>query len=236
MIAYPAIHKPPSCFDNRQNGDEVGIDCGGSCPGACYFQVDEVSVLWARAFRVVPGRYNAVAYLENHNANAAVEKIKYRFRFADKDNVYIGKRDGETTVPPGRKFAVFEPAVDIGNSIPVYTTFEFTEVPVWSQVSEEKVNQLKILISDIHLENETTSPTLSAKIKNSSLFSIPEIKVVSILYDKLGNALMASSTYLDELRGEEEATVEFTWPEGTDQEVVATEIIPIFNIAKAKLK
>src|SRR6266404_9405368 len=101
LIIYPTLRKTPSCVDNIQNGDETGMDCGGSCPNACISQIDAVSVLWARAFEVVPGRYNAVAYLENHNKNAAVQKISYRFRFADKDNVYIGKREGSTFIPPG---------------------------------------------------------------------------------------------------------------------------------------
>ena len=101
--------------------------------------------------RSVPGRYNAVAYLVNHNKNAAIQKINYRFRFADANNVYIGKREGSTFIPPGGNFVVFEPGIDIGNSIPVYVTFEFTETPIWLQVSQEKIDQLKVFVSNIQL-------------------------------------------------------------------------------------
>ena len=236
LIIYPHFNKPPTCTDNKQNGDETGIDCGGTCPKACIFQVDKISIIWSRAFKVVPGRYNAVAYLENHNENTAINKIKYRFRFADKDNIYIGKREGETYVPPSGKFAVFEPAIDVGNSIPVYTTFEFTETPVWIQVSEEKINQLKIFVSDIRLENEDTSPRLSATVKNNSLFQIPEVNIIAFLYDEKGNAVSASRTYLDVLQGEENREITFTWPEAFSEKVIAKEIIPIFNIFFVKLK
>src|ERR1035437_5233264 len=95
-VIYPKLNKPPTCSDGIQNGTETGIDCGGSCTYACLAQMAPVSVLWSRAFEVVPGRYNAVAYLVNHNKNVAVEKISYRFRFADANNVYIGKREGST--------------------------------------------------------------------------------------------------------------------------------------------
>ncbi|MGH7249462.1 MAG: hypothetical protein ACREGC_00650, partial [Minisyncoccia bacterium] len=88
LIAYPSFNKPPTCFDNKQNGDEIGIDCGGSCSNACATQVEDISVLWARSFEVSPGRYNAVAYVVNHNKNAAIKQISYRFRFADANNVY----------------------------------------------------------------------------------------------------------------------------------------------------
>ncbi|MFZ2205771.1 MAG: hypothetical protein WAV23_04245 [Minisyncoccia bacterium] len=236
LIIYPLFVKAPTCLDNKKNGTETGVDCGGSCQLACTYQVDQVSILWSRIFRVVPGRYNAVAYLENHNKSAAINKIGYRFRFADKDNIYIGKREGETYVPPSGKFAVFEPAIDLGNSIPVYTSFEFTEMPTWIQVSQDKIDQLKIAIGEIILQDETFSPKLSAVIKNSSLFQIPDLNIVAILYDAAGRAVSVSRTYLNVLNGEETAKVNFTWPEPFSQKVISKEIIPMYNIFNVKLK
>ena len=236
LIVSLYINKLPTCTDNKQNGNETGIDCGGSCVRACTLEVDKVSVLWARSFEVIPGRYNAVAYFENHNKNAAVSKIKYKFRFSDKDNIYIGKRDGETFIPPFGKFAIFEPAIGVGNSMPVYTTFEFTEVPIWEQVPIDKLNQLKISVADIKLENENDSPYLSATLKNNSLFTIPEVGVVALLYDEKGNVLSASRTYLDSLSGEESTRINFTWPKPFSGKVIAKEIIPMYDIFSAKLK
>jgi hypothetical protein len=236
LISYPYLKKAPTCFDLKQNGDETGVDCGGSCARACVAPLSEISVLWSRAFKVVPGRYNAVAYLQNKNENVAAQKINYRFRFADKDNIYIGKREGSTLVPPAGKFAVFEPAIDIGNSVPVYTTFEFTSTPVWLQVDEDKISQLKIFAKNVVLEDVETTPRMSAVIENPSLFNVPGINVVAILYDKSGNASAVSKTYLEELRAEEEKQIYFTWPEPITAEVVFKEIIPIYDIFSAKLK
>jgi len=236
LIISPYINKTPTCTDNKQNGDETGIDCGGSCAKACIFEVDQISILWARTFQVIPGRYNAVAYLENHNKNTVIKKINYRFRFADKDNIYIGKREGETFIPTGGKFAIFEAGIGVGNSIPVYTTFEFTEMPVWTKVSEDKVKQLKVLVSDIKLENQDTSPRLSTTIKNDSLFIIPEVSVIALLYDEKGNAVSASHTYLDVLETEESENINFTWPEPILGNVIAKEIIPLYDIFLVKLK
>ena len=236
LVVSSRLNKLPSCTNNRQDGDEAGIDCGGSCVRACIFEVNKVSVLWSRTFQVISGRYNAVAYLENHNQYAAINRIKYKFRFSDKDNIYIGKRDGETFIPAGSKFVVFESAIGVGNSIPVYTTFEFTETPIWSNISEEKLNQLKVLVSNIQLQNQDIKPLLSATIKNDSLFIIPDVGVVAILYNEKGNAVSASRTYLDELQGEESKNISFTWPEPILENVIAKEIIPMYNIFSVKLK
>jgi len=236
LVVSPYVNKIPTCTDNKQNGDEKGIDCGGSCTKACTFEVDQISILWARTFEVIPGRYNAVAYLENHNKDTAIYKIKYKFRFADKNNIYIGKRDGETFIPPGGKFAIFEAGIGVGNSIPVYTSFEFTEVPIWHTVPENKLNQLKILVSDIKLEDQNTNPHLSATVKNDSLFIIPEVNIVALLYDEKGNAVSASRTYLDMLAGGEGKNIDFTWPKPMLGNIVAKEIIPMYNIFLVKLK
>ena len=236
LIIQPYLNQASTCSDHEQNGDEAGVDCGGACLLVCLSQVEDVSVLWARSFRVVPGRYNAVAYLVNHNKNAIVQKINYRFRFADANNLYIGKREGSSFIPPSGNFAIFEPGIDVGYSIPVYTSFEFTQVPQWIQVPQEKLDQLKISVSNIILAEEKTNPVLSATVKNNSFFIIPEMDIVAILYDAGGNALSASRTFVENLRAEEGREVNFTWPEPLSGQVVAQEIIPSFNIFSVKLK
>ncbi len=236
LIIYPILNKAPTCYDNKQNGNETGVDCGGACRNACIYQVDPLSILWSRAFKVIHGRYNAVAYIENHNRNVVIDRINYKFRFYDKNNIYIGKREGSTYVPPSGSFAIFEPGIDIGNSIPLYTYFDFTEVPKWVTISQEKINQLKVLVSNISLVNEETSPLLTATVKNNSLFTIPEVDIIVLLYDLNGNAVSVSRTYLEELRGEEVKDISFTWPEPFSSKVIEKEIIPMYNINGAELK
>lgn len=235
-VGMSYFNKPPTCFDGKQNGEETGIDCGGMCARACLAEVDDIKILWSRAFEVLPGRFNAVAYLESKNEDAAVRRIGYRFRFADSNNIYIGKREGSTFIPPSGKFAIFESAIDLGNSEPVYTNFEFTEVPVWEKVSLDKVRQLEVSVSDIELINQETSPRLSATIRNRSLFQISNLFAIAILYDNLGNAISASRTYLDALPGESGALVSFTWPEAFDSPVLVKEIIPMYDIFAVELK
>ncbi|OGI74552.1 hypothetical protein A3D42_02850 [Candidatus Nomurabacteria bacterium RIFCSPHIGHO2_02_FULL_41_18] len=236
MIIYPSLNKAPTCSDGKQNGDETGVDCGGSCLRACLFEADSVSVLWSRSFEVVPGRYNAVAYLENYNKNFAIEKIKYSFRFADENNVYLGRRQGVAHIPPGRAFAIFERGVEFGNAVPVYTTFEFTEAPLWINVPDEILNQAKLVISETDLSGEETSPRLSATVRNLSLFTIPDIALTVILYGEDRNALSTSSTYLDELKKQESKIVNFTWPMPFGKKVIKKEILPVYNIFSVRLE
>jgi hypothetical protein len=113
---YPSLTKKPTCFDNKQNGDERGIDCGGSCNLFCSQDVSEPSILWSRAFHVVGNSYNLIALVENKNKNAAISSISYEFKVYDTNNLLIGRKVGTTYIPPNKQFAIFESRFDSGQN------------------------------------------------------------------------------------------------------------------------
>src|SRR4051812_17934001 len=85
LIIYPNVHQAPTCSDQKQNGDESGIDCGGSCAIACSEQVAPLNVIWSRAFKIVDGRYNVVAYIENTNTGIGIKTLYYEFTLVDEN-------------------------------------------------------------------------------------------------------------------------------------------------------
>ena len=64
---WPIVNQAPTCTDGKQNGDELGVDCGGGCVDFCSNQITMPTVLWSRAFPVTTNVYNATAYIENKN-------------------------------------------------------------------------------------------------------------------------------------------------------------------------
>src|SRR3989344_7537239 len=92
--------KPAICFDGTQNGDERGVDCGGSCALICPMDAKAPVVLWTRAFQVAPGIYTAAAYVENRNVGAGAHKVKYSFQLRDEQNLLVKEYVGGTDLPP----------------------------------------------------------------------------------------------------------------------------------------
>src|ERR1035437_2857393 len=80
IFLYPIIFQKPTCGDLKQNGDETGVDCGGSCPLMCKDKTSDPVVLWSRAFPVLGNTYNLVAFVENQNKNSGVVNMPYEFR------------------------------------------------------------------------------------------------------------------------------------------------------------
>mgnify|MGYP001592824462 CR=1 FL=1 len=78
FFSLPYILKAPTCTDSQQNQREAGVDCGSPCAKICVSQVNELKILWSRPFKVTDGVYDALAYVENQNFDAALKKIIYK--------------------------------------------------------------------------------------------------------------------------------------------------------------
>jgi hypothetical protein len=230
----PALNVGPSCFDGRQNGDEQGIDCGGSCSKLCSFQSNNILVKWARVLPVTSSIYNAVAYVENQNSGSAVREISYEFLVYDEAGIFITSRSGSTFIGPAGRFAVFEPAISVGNRVPAKTLFKFTEVPVWEKI-DKRWETFPIAVLNKNISNPASSPKLTADIANNSIYGLDNVGIISILYDADGIALAASRTVLDKLPGNSKSAVSFTWPAPFKGAVSSTDIFPDINPFASKL-
>lgn len=223
LPAYLIFYKPPTCDDGKQNGDEKGIDCGGSCVKLCRSQYLDPNIIWTRAIKVKSGIYNIIAYIENPNIDAGVDFISYNFKIKDKDGVLIYEKKGDTFIPPNKFFAVFEDRISMGEKIPTKILFEFTGGTVWKK-QENKEAGITVLKKTISYENYL--PRVDAVLENHTLESIFKIEVVAIVYDKYDNAVGFSRTFIDKLEKRESQSITFTWPEPLVSDVVKIEIIP----------
>lgn len=226
---YKVIFKAPTCFDTKQNGGEVGVDCGGACSLYCKEQVSSPVVLWSRAFPVVGSNYNLLAYVENQNKRGAVAKAEYEFKVYDTNNQLIGSRTGTTFIPPNQRFPIFESRFDVGSAIPRYVTFSFTNELIW-QVKDPVLSTLPLRVDRVVLGEDTQAPNLTARISNESIYDLPEFDIVAILYDSMHNAIAVSKTHKDGLKSNTSAPLLFTWPNPfSDTPVAPLTVLPMIN-------
>jgi len=228
-ILVGVLKVEPTCFDNKLNGDETGIDCGGSCALVCPFESRDLSISWQRVFRVVPGVYNAVAYVENQNTSSGVFEIPYRFRLYDDKNLIVAERIGKTFIGPNDRLAIVESGFETGNRIPTQAFFEFLAPPVWQQV-DEIFNKRLVTVRDQKLENETTRPRITAVLENMTLDPIYNIEATVIVYNKDGNSIQTGITVVPELLALSRQEIFFTWPEPFGEPVSRIEVISRINV------
>ena len=208
---YSVAHKPSTCFDGKQNGNESGVDCGGSCLQICALDVAPLVVKWSRAFRVEPGVYNAVAYVENPNSSAGIRAVKYRFDLFDGDNGLVAEREGTAYITPGGISPIFEANIKTGQGIPERTFFEFTENPVWFKAFD---THSQLSIQSRSLTGVNTKPRIDALLRNSSAVDeFSDVDVTAVVFGTDGNAVAASKTVVPLIEPRATKDIVFTWPE-----------------------
>ena len=217
---FAHFYVPPSCFDGEQNGDETGIDCGGVCVRICASEVTPPSIRWAQSFKVVDGQYNAVAYIENQNANAAAPEVGYSFSLYD-DNGLITESKGTTILPPDSVYPAFAGRVKTGGRVPTKTFLELDPIDLWVP-SETGRDQFAVL--NRTLTGADAQPRLEATLENTSLTEARNVEVVATIFDASGNALTSSRTFIEYFAPRTKEKVVFTWPEPIAKTVRSCEI------------
>jgi hypothetical protein len=226
-IAFLFFYEAPNCFDNKQNGDEQGIDCGGSCTLLCKDTTIDLNVVWARQFQVGPGNYNAIAYVENQNIDAGIVNLPYEFRLLDDEDIALDQKRGFVTIRPKEIVPIIENNFNTGVRVAVRTDFRFLEEPVWEK---QVMRQNNLIIKDERIDpNENFFTRITASVLNSTLSEIRNIRFVVLVYDENNNAIASSGTLIERLTGNETRDILFTWPTNFNNLISRFEIIPLYE-------
>jgi len=218
-----------TCTDNKQNGSENGIDCGGSCV-PCLKDIRDLSVTWVRFFKNKEGFYDAAALVNNSNLTAALPVLKYRFKFYDANNIVIAAKEGQTFINPSEQQIIFESNIATGPRLPRYVYIEFDSATAkdWKYLKKEK--------SFLSVAQKTfvnfPFPRFSTEIRNDSLFDVKNILVTGVLYDENDNAIGVAFTKIDFINTESSQWANFTWPQPFEKEPASTEIFVTTNLTK----
>lgn len=183
----------PTCFDTIQNGNEHGIDCGGSCALMCANEAKPPKVLWSRIFQTGTGNYTAAAYIENDNPGSGAKKVAYSFQLFDKDNQLIIERDGVTNLPPVQTIPIVDVNVPVGTRIPARVLFGFSGVPTWYRVPANSIPVLRVSNQNLNAD----ASKLGAVLSNESLGDARNVMVGAVLFDQSGTALAASRSVVN---------------------------------------
>lgn len=214
------FYTAPTCFDGRQNGMELGIDCGGGCLRVCALSAESPIVRWSRSFEVFEGQYNAVAYIENPNRAIGTPELNYTFSLYDEDGL-ITERSGTTFLPPDGAYPIFEGRIDTDGRAPTQTFIDVEQPALWLpiELGRDQFNLVRrtLLAAD-------TRPRLEATLVNNALTPTGEVEVVATIFDANGNALTASQTVVDDFVPRAEEDVIFTWPQPIAKTVRSCEV------------
>ena len=209
LVYYSFLYQTPTCFDGRKNGDEVEVDAGGGCPRIPLQNITPPQVVWAESFLIAPGQYNAIAYIENNNAQATTQDQNYTFTFYHNDQP-IGTSRGVTALPADSVYPVFVGRVEI-DDLPV-TRVE-AELETTREWYVDRHIRQPFRTVDTDLRDVDTKPRLYAAVENLTLADLYNVEVVATIFNDLGKPVTGSQTFLEYLPAQSTSDVVFTWPQ-----------------------
>jgi hypothetical protein len=228
MAVFAGIYfyEEPTCFDRKQNGDEIGIDCGGSCELLCNFSTTDPIIHWVRYFKIAEGIYSVIAYVENQNTNASVKNLPYVFKLYDSRGVVLIEKEGSVNLNAKQIIPISETGLKTGVLEPVRVSFDFTKQIVWQK---DETSRPTLIIKDEQIVDDKEVQKITAEALNASLEDTKNINFLVIVYDNNNNAIASSATFIDEIRAGESKNLLFTWPTLFTEKISHFEIIPLYQ-------
>jgi hypothetical protein len=206
---FRMFYEPPTCFDNRQNGTETGVDCGGRCVRVCSSDARPLSLQWVRHFKIRDGEYSVVAHLENPNGDVGVLELPYIFRLIDEFDNVITQVEGVSYADPNESFPIFEGPLFLSKE-PSRVEFEFSRDPYYVR---QKPTERILTVENSTLSSSETAPKISTLVQNSSISPISDILALAVVYDGADNPVAVSKTDIEYLRPDSRERITFTWPD-----------------------
>lgn len=215
----------PTCVDQKKNGFETGVDCGGECALWCPQEVSSLSVLWAKVIPSGKGLYDLVALVNNNNINNASAVTGYTFHLFNKDAQEYITFSGSTTAPLGGKFPIILQSIPL-TEYPASVQLKLTDTEHYSVKENPASPTIKILSRRYESGN---IPRVYTTIANTKRVEIRNLPVSVLLFDDKENVYAVGTTIIPMLQKEEVKEVVFTWNEQLQHTPARIFVYPIFN-------
>ncbi|HRH55824.1 MAG TPA: hypothetical protein PK609_03095 [Candidatus Paceibacterota bacterium] len=203
-VIIAVVYEAPSCSDRKQNQDESGVDCGGSCAYLCRAEIESPRIVFARAITAPNGRTDVIAYVENRNQDAESKNAPYTAEIFDAQGRLLGTRQGTIDLPARSVVPVYVPNIGMQGARAFVT---ISEESMW-RLPRDTREPLFPGTPEI-LAGE--QPRIRAVIENRDVVPSYDRTVIATVFDSAGNAIAASRTVLRQVPAQGTAEAVFTW-------------------------
>jgi hypothetical protein len=208
FIVYILIAKNNSCFDTKMNGDETGIDCGGSCSLRCDGTYKDVKVNFSKILKVDENKYDIFTLLDNYNYNVAFPKIPYNLNLYNQEGNLLISASGTVAISSQAQAVVYIPNVNL-NQIPKTVDFQLGKHFGILDTVKPNTNV------NVNTWNAQTAANdglqIIGEVTNSGDKSVENLSIYALLYDDTRSVYAVGKTKLRLLKGRERTAIAYTW-------------------------
>lgn len=223
---YAVFVKPsPSCFDNRQNGNEEGVDCGPVCGTKC-LPTDIKALAPRGAIRILPistssDRVSVLIQLQNANSDYAAKKFGYTMKLIGK-NGFVMTSVGESFMYAGEiKYLAFS-NLSV-NEAPENLTADF-QIQDTEWAKDETLKKPTVFLQNSATVISTDRIQVDGKFVNGEPGNLKKALVVAVLYDSRGSIIGVSQTETENIVPSETRTFTIIHPFISSVNTSATQV------------
>ncbi len=226
LPSYFILHKTPTCMDGLMNGDESGVDCGGSCQRLCTLESLPLVIKGdPRILTIAPNTFEVAAVIDNPNPAGEIRRAKYTVSVYEATSLVPVKTFSNTAyIPAGQTFVIFEGPFTLEEGVtPLRATLEWDHASLnWQKplAATPKIDVGQSLFSRME-----TSPRLEVTVTNTTLAPVANLDLTALIYDAGGTIFAASKTLVPALGAGQQTQAIFTWPRPLPMAPVEVEVV-----------
>lgn len=225
-VYYAFIKPPETCFDNKQNQDEAGVDCGGVCQAVCEEKVVGADLELKEAIFAQGGSGEYDVLVKIHNPNDAIGAISFAYTVDLKSGTgeTLASRSGTNYILPQENKYIFELNFT-PSAAPAKVSLQINEVK-WARFSgyQEKpsINIYQKRYNEI--SSGAGFSEAFGLVVNDSPYDFRSIIVKVILRDANDKPLAFNTTEMRTVKSQEERDFRLVWPKAFPGEVKNVEM------------
>lgn len=195
---YSITLKPEAtCFDNKKNGDETGIDCGGSCIACDIKNLKSIEIRAVNLF-ANGNLYSISAEIHNPNFNFGAKLFNYEVNFYSAGNELLKIANGKSFIYAGKTKVFVLAGVGVTGGVPVRAELKIDKNNIiWERPENFSLPSFKLgEISSVLGDNQVI---VSGFITNPNNFIISKFDLSAFLIDGSGKRIGVSNAELKDV-------------------------------------
>ncbi|MBD3245255.1 MAG: hypothetical protein GF335_04670 [Candidatus Moranbacteria bacterium] len=223
----------PSCFDQKQNQGEEGVDCGGPCQREClkFPEFKELEILETEIIPIEQGKYDVVAKMSNPNSKFGFNNIIYEIKLY-KDKQEVCSSQGETYILPDQQHYIVNPNIACPKEPnEVIINIQNKEPHEFKGIEKPK---LEILNKDYNFPTQSTVFfELNFQVANRSSYLFSKIDIMAVVKDRNGRIIASNRGDINHVKPGGVRDFRFFWPNQFEGNITSVEVearSDVFNL------
>jgi len=230
FIIYLFWFKPaPTCFDNKQNQGELGVDCGGPCPPCEIKTLSPLESLWIKYFPA-DDQTIIVAEIRNVNQNWGADYFNYTIDIYGEAMTKIKSLTKNSFIYSGDIKYIFEP-IETNFSDIKDVKISFSDIN-WKPAQEfsKPITQTRGVKTESATQ-DGKNVMISGIVTNNNAFDLSKIRIIGFLFNQNDIQISASKTELENIKAFEEKSFKINFPKNISLIVTPT-TTPLYNFTR----